>query len=300
MRPLHFVPHQPRCVCRATCRGPQPTPGVGQRHRSGWRLSSNVSANRRTQRRKPGRDYFKQRLSSAVLRTSGAAREPSGAASTEQSREHGTHVATESLINEPHRSGLHGSVWLGAASSVPANTNSAASSRASSHRLTRTAAPAGVKRVRVRKSSPVETAFAAAHPLQLRVPSVVAVGGNRDNGHRRRDRENVVAATQLAVAPDTPPLDGPELKLLCHIRRDGVTSVAVCFFQRRLSGAATAAPRRCVVCEAGVQVNARSVSPTVRRRLVTVSRVHREITLSGRVRFATSNSCTALIPCGNG
>jgi hypothetical protein len=36
---------------------------------------------------------------------------------------------------------------------------------------------------------------------------------------------------------------------------DGVTSVADHFFQRRLSGAATAAPRRSVACEAGVQVN---------------------------------------------
>jgi hypothetical protein len=69
-------------------------------------------------------------------------------------------------------------------------------------------------------------------------------------------------AAQLIVAPVTPPLDGPELKLLCHVRRDGVTAVADRFLQSRLSGAATAAPRRFVVCEAGVQVNDRSVSRT--------------------------------------
>jgi hypothetical protein len=53
-------------------------------------------------------------------------------------------------------------------------------------------------------------------------------------------------AAQLPNAAVTRPLDGPELKLLCHLRRDGVTAVAVHFFQRRLSGAATSAPRRFV------------------------------------------------------
>jgi hypothetical protein len=38
---------------------------------------------------------------------------------------------------------------------------------------------------------------------------------------------------------------GPALKRLGQIACDGVTSVAVRFFQRLLSGAATAAPRRC-------------------------------------------------------
>jgi hypothetical protein len=53
-------------------------------------------------------------------------------------------------------------------------------------------------------------------------------------------------AAQLPNAAVMRPSDGPELKLLCHLRRDGVTSVAVHFFQRCLSGAATAAPRRFV------------------------------------------------------
>jgi hypothetical protein len=72
-------------------------------------------------------------------------------------------------------------------------------------------------------------------------------------------------AAQLPVAPDTPPLDGPELKLLFQLLRDGVTSLANRFFQRRLSGAASAAPRRYVGREAGVQVNGRVVGPTKTR-----------------------------------
>jgi hypothetical protein len=44
---------------------------------------------------------------------------------------------------------------------------------------------------------------------------------------------------------------------------DGVTSVAERFFQTRLSGAATAVPRRFVGREAGVQVNARSVGQSL-------------------------------------
>ena len=67
-------------------------------------------------------------------------------------------------------------------------------------------------------------------------------------------------AAQLVVAPDTPPFAGNGARAPAGPLCDGVTSVASRFFQRRLLGAATAAPRRCVVREAGVQVNDWSVS----------------------------------------
>jgi hypothetical protein len=50
-------------------------------------------------------------------------------------------------------------------------------------------------------------------------------------------------AAQLVVAPDAPPFAGTALRACRHLC-DGVTSVAGHFLQKRLSGAATAAPRR--------------------------------------------------------
>ena len=65
-------------------------------------------------------------------------------------------------------------------------------------------------------------------------------------------------AAQLPVAPDTPPLDGPELKLLFYLCATASRQLQIASVNA-LVGAATAAPRRCVACEAGVQVNGRVV-----------------------------------------